>query len=115
MEPGERIEIKLRKLSQRHCFFLAIGCLLQIVFQPYHPSPLLDLPPLFIATAPTAGERLHPTWKCKLFLCARSREVANRRHAIVLVPSGMKRNRATKPLPPAQPLFQVNMHAYSSH
>jgi hypothetical protein len=66
----------------------------EIVFQPYRSLPT-DLPPLFIVTA---GERLHPFWKRKLFLCVRSETVANRRHGSTSVPSMLKRNASMKPL-----------------
>jgi hypothetical protein len=53
--------------------------------------------------------------KRKLFPYVRSKIVANRPHAIVSVPGGMKRNMTAKPVHAAQPLFQVNMEAYTSH
>jgi hypothetical protein len=90
--------------------FLAFGA---FVFQPFHPSPLDHLPLFFTATTPMQVNACIQPWKHVLFLFARSAAVANRRHASNLVPGAMKRNRATKSLPAAQPLFQVNMHAYT--
>lgn len=79
-------------------------------FQPFHPH----FSPTYRPSRAAAGERLYQAWKHFPFLFVRSQAAANRCHASNRVPGAMKRNRATKPLPTARPVFQVNMQAYTT-
>jgi hypothetical protein len=77
-----------------------------------HISPIRHS---YLSPCLNAGERLHPARKHILFLLVRTAAVANRCHVCRLVPDAIKRNRATKSLPAAQPLFQVDLHADRYH
>lgn len=64
----------------------------RFAFQPPHPSPLADLPPLSIATRPMQVNACTQRGSTYCFLCVRSMSAANRFENGSLVPGGMKRN-----------------------